>query len=147
MRSHWTAKLRQVTRRFLGERGAVTVDGVVWLCVFVVMFAFATDASLLFQRQAIIQDVAREIARAVATGAMTDTEAQTLLGRLPGGEDWNEARIEVVEGNVQVAVSTAFGNAMVFGGAFVPESRMYGHAVMAAEVALPETDDGSGGSS
>lgn len=72
---------RSCFRRFrTGEKGAVTVEFVLWLPLILAVMGFIADASLAFGTRSTIMRVLQDVNRAVSVGKITDlTEAEQLL--------------------------------------------------------------------
>lgn len=67
-------------RKFLNdENGAVTVEFVLWVPVFLMLIAAAVDLSTLFMNQSNLWHVTRDAARIVSRHGMTPAEAETYL--------------------------------------------------------------------
>jgi Flp pilus assembly protein TadG len=62
--------------RFLrDERGAATIEFVLWVPVFVILLVATTDATILYLTHTEMWNVSRDIARRVAVGDMTSAQA------------------------------------------------------------------------
>ncbi|NRP11991.1 hypothetical protein XMM379_001907 [Aliiroseovarius sp. xm-m-379] len=57
------------------ERGAMTIEAVMWLPVFVVMMALVADVSFVFFRQSTILRVVQDANRAFSIGRLESAEA------------------------------------------------------------------------
>ena len=58
------------------ESGAVTVEFVLWVPVFVLILAITVDATVLFMTQANLWSIARDTTRLMAARYLTDAEAE-----------------------------------------------------------------------
>ena len=57
---------------FLGdEKGVVTIEFVLWVPIFVGLFVFVTDASIIYLTHSEMWNVARDTARRMTTGEIT----------------------------------------------------------------------------
>lgn len=98
------------------EDGAVTVEFVLWVPVFVIILMLVVDASMLFVTQSNFWGVARDSARRVAVNTMTDTEAETWAeDEATFGSVVPDVDVESSGGNVTVTISTPFSDVDVFG--------------------------------
>ena len=67
---------RRLPSRFVkDETGAVTVEFVLWVPVFVLILAITVDASVLFLTQSNLWSIARDTTRIMATGRLLDGTA------------------------------------------------------------------------
>lgn len=104
-------------RRFRkNEDGAVTVELVLWVPVFMIILMLVVDASMLFVTQSNFWGVARDSARRVAVNTMTGTEAETwALDEASFGSVVPTVDVDTTGGNVTVTISTPFSDVDVFG--------------------------------
>jgi len=61
--SEWGKAMRAICDFLTDEKGAVTVDFVVWIPLFVSLLVIVTDASMIYLTQTEMWNVARDIAR------------------------------------------------------------------------------------
>jgi len=101
--------MRTISELLADEQGAMTVDFVVWLPLFVSLLVIVTDASILYLTQTEMWNVARDTVRRMTTGqvaTMNDAEcwAQTELTQTShlvynvettSTKDFNSVRITV----------------------------------------------------
>jgi len=122
--SNLARKLR--LRRFGKEdSGAVTVEFVLWVPVFILILALTVDATVLFKTQANMWTVARDVGRQMSTGlynnaqALTYANSQLASWGLPG-----TANVAQTNGNVTVTVSVPVTSVVPFNivGAFTSGS-------------------------
>ena len=73
---------RQFRSALLGEKGSATVEFVMWLPIFLLLFSAVTDVSLLLSMQSRMFDVARDSSRLVSLGRMTEAEADEIVAIL-----------------------------------------------------------------
>ena len=69
------AQLVRTSRFLRDERGSATIEFVLWVPVFVVHLVATTDATILYLSHTEMWNVSRDIARRVAVGDITETEA------------------------------------------------------------------------
>lgn len=70
-------KSRGFKRFRKAETGAVSVEFVLWVPVFILILAITVDASILFKTQANMWTVARDVGRQMSTGLYSNTQATT----------------------------------------------------------------------
>ncbi len=94
--------------RFAGsESGAATIEAVLWLPVFVFLFAMLADVALVFGGQAQILRVVQDTNRAVSIGRITsadDAEA-AILAQITGLTSNATAETTLVSGVIHSSVS------------------------------------------
>ena len=64
-----------LTRLLGDERGTATVEFVLWIPVFVTIMLVAIDATVLYLHHTEMWNVARDVARRVAVGDITESQA------------------------------------------------------------------------
>jgi len=69
-------KLRSCITRFKDTRGAVTIEFVLWVPVFILILAITVDAAILFKTQANLWTVARDAGRQMSTGLYSNSQAE-----------------------------------------------------------------------
>ena len=103
--SNLARKLR--LRRFGKEdSGAVTVEFVLWVPVFILILALPVDATVLFKTQANMWTVARDVGRQMSTGLYNN--AQALAYANQQFASWGiqgTANVAQTNGNVTVTVT------------------------------------------
>lgn len=71
------SRLRAFARR---DQGSATIEAVIWLPIFIMMFCFAADAALIFAKQAEVMRVVQDANRAMSIGRlMTAADTQTYI--------------------------------------------------------------------
>jgi Flp pilus assembly protein TadG len=65
----------RLKRLLRSQAGTVTVEFVIWMPVFVAIIAITSDAAKLYLTQADMHNVARDTARRLATGELTNPTA------------------------------------------------------------------------
>jgi Flp pilus assembly protein TadG len=109
---------------FLGdEKGAVTIEFVLWVPIFVGLLVFVTDASIIYLTHSEMWSVARDTARRMTTGEITSREqarehaaAHLFLGSRTYLIDPTDPAL--AEMNVTIAIG--IDGAAVFGFFFAP---------------------------
>lgn len=71
MKSRFLGALRRFSR---SDEGTSTVEAVLWIPMFVVMFVLIADASLLFNSQAQMLRIVQDANRAYSTGQLLTTD-------------------------------------------------------------------------
>lgn len=113
---------RRILDRFLGdEKGAVTVEFTVLVPVFIMMFFFFADASVVWLTHSEMYNAARDLSRKMAVGEIEPAEAknyadQTLF--LSGRTYRLDAR--EIDGDMRVAIAVPVERAAMFGVWFKP---------------------------
>ncbi|WGH78423.1 TadE/TadG family type IV pilus assembly protein [Jannaschia ovalis] len=115
------------------ETGAMSVEYSIWMIAMTLMLMVSADTSVLLYKHAQLYDVSRDVARAVATGSLTEAETPALLGRFTSPGDYT---LDVVNDGTYVTatVSVEFSDVLIFGRAFLTGRTMEGRVVMASEV-------------
>tara|TARA_R110002049_G_scaffold9146_3_gene47369 strand:+ start:834 stop:1460 length:627 start_codon:yes stop_codon:yes gene_type:complete len=70
------ARLKRKIAAFSDTRGAVSVEFVLWVPVFVLILAITVDATILFKTQANLWTVARDAGRQMSTGLYSNSQAE-----------------------------------------------------------------------
>lgn len=115
--------MTRLLKRFVrSTRGALTVEFVIWIPVFLVIMAFTADACKLYLTQADMWDVARDTARRMSTGqyckipdAQTYAQSQ-LLYPLSYTFTITPGTTDVVEIDTPVSGASVFGILADYGG-------------------------------
>lgn len=115
------------------ETGALSVEYAIWMVAMTLMLMISADASMLLYKHAQLYDVSRDMARAVATGSLTSSEAQALLNRFSNPADYT-SEITTDGTYVTAIVRIEFGDVLIFGGSFITKRQLEGKVVMASEV-------------
>jgi len=92
-------------RRFLSdEAGAATIEAVLWLPFFIIVFGLITDASLLFNTQSMLTRVVQDANRAYSIGLLKDeTETQNYI----------LARVGAAQGDPDTTVVTTYAYGVI----------------------------------
>ena len=115
------------------EDGGISVEYTLWMVAMTLMLMLSADASMLLYKHAQLYDVSRDMARSVATGSLTETEAQQLLNRFRDASDYRGS--VTTDGTyVTATVSVDFSDVLIFGGQFLGDRVLEGRVVMASEV-------------
>jgi Flp pilus assembly protein TadG len=110
---HWP----RVSQFLRDENGSATIEFVLWVPVFVVILVAATDATILYLHHTEMWNVSRDVARRVAVGDLTETDAATVVQN----EMFLYSRAYTVltsnpaELDVQITIQTSVADASVFG--------------------------------
>ena len=103
-------------RRFRNaDSGAVTVEFVIWVPVFILILAITVDATILFKTQANMWTVARDVGRQMSTGLYNNTQALTYANSQL--ESWGipgTANVAQTNDNVTVTVSVPVTSVVPF---------------------------------
>jgi len=104
-------------REFLqDQRGSATIEFVLWIPGFALLLIVTADASVLYLTHTEMWNVARDTARRVAIGDITDTQATTVAAAsLPSKNTYTVTHSNASEADVFVQISVNIGDAAVFG--------------------------------
>lgn len=105
------------------ERGAATVEFVLWLPFFLTLLAAITDLSFIFTTNASMWDTARDTARRLALHQVTVEQARAFALTALALGDPAQYAVNILDGDdVVVEITTSIGDASVFGvyGALMP---------------------------
>ncbi len=108
---------------FLGdEKGAVTIEFVLWVPVFVGLLVFVTDASVIYLTHSEMWSVARDTTRRMTTGEITtDAEARDYAAaHLFLGERTYVIDTGPVSADMNVTIAIGLDGAAIFGFFFEP---------------------------
>lgn len=98
------------------ERGSATVEFVLMVPVFMALMFLIADASLLYNKQAMLLDISRDTARIVSRHALTAEEAEIHAARAAGTSvSPATANVSITDGFVTVTVATDAATAAPFG--------------------------------
>ena len=113
--------MRSVLTFIRDEKGAVTIEFVLWVPIFVGLFVLVTDASIIYLTHSEMWSVARDTTRRMTTGQFT-TRAEAA--------DWAAAhlflgnRTYVIDpeftDKINVTIAIGLGDAAIFGFFFEP---------------------------
>jgi Flp pilus assembly protein TadG len=110
---HWL----RVSKFLRDERGSATIEFVLWVPIFVAILVASTDATILYLHHTEMWNVSRDVARRVAVGDMTESEAVAVVQN----EMYLYSRAYTVwtsdptELDVQIQIQTTVADASVFG--------------------------------
>ena len=101
------------------EDGSATVESVLWIPFFFVIFALIADVSLMFNAQANLTRLVQDANRAYSIGLL-ESDAQTeayVLARVGPGKDDENTTVDttVTNGVINTTVSVAAGHYMSIG--------------------------------
>ena len=99
------------------ERGSATIEFVLWVPVFVVLLVAATDATILYLHHTEMWNVSRDVARRVAVGDMTESEAANVVQNemFLYSRAYTVATSDPTSLDVQIVIQTLISDASVFG--------------------------------
>lgn len=86
------------------ETGAATIEAVLWLPFFIIIFGLITDASLLFNTQSMLTRVVQDANRNYSIGLLK-SEAET--------EDYILARVGAAKGDPDTSVVTTYAYGVI----------------------------------
>jgi len=113
---------RRLSHFLRSERGALTIEFVIWIPIFLTILAFTADACKLYLTQADMWDVARDTARRVSTGQYcTSADAESyarsqLLYPLTYTFTLTQGTTDIVEISTPIASASVFGVLASYGG-------------------------------
>jgi len=119
-------------KRFLrGQDGSVTVEYVMWLPILFGFMMLTADATMLLQRQQILQDAARDASRQVALGLKTTAEAESeMVARFDTEDDTFTTNVAISGDYVTASISQPFGDVTIFADSLI------GSGALSAEVTM-----------
>jgi hypothetical protein len=117
---------------FLGdEKGAVTIEFVLWVPIFVGLLVFVTDASIIYLTHSEMWSVARDTTRRMTTGEITtDNQARdyTAANQFLGSRTY-VIDPDTVSADMNVTIAIGLDGAAIFGFFFKP---ILGQALVAS---------------
>lgn len=116
--SSGSTKVRALVARFAGdERGSATIEFVLWVPVFVILLVAAVDATVLYLHHTEMWNVARDVARRVAVGDISEAEAPQVIENelFLYADAYTVDLSDPVDLDVRVAIMTSVMDASVFG--------------------------------
>ena len=108
---------------FLGdEKAAVTIEFVLWVPIFVGLFVFVTDASIIYLTHSEMWNVARDTTRRITTGEITnDAEARDYAAaHLFLGSRTYVIDPELASADMNITIAIGLDGAAIFGFFFKP---------------------------
>ena len=99
------------------DRGATTIEFVMWVPVFVILLVATTDATILYLTHTEMWNVSRDIARRVAVGDISSADAVNVAQQelLLYGRTYSVGISPDNQLDVVVEITTNVGDASVFG--------------------------------
>jgi Flp pilus assembly protein TadG len=99
------------------EHGSATIEFVLWVPIFVVILAAATDATVLYLHHTEMWNVSRDVARRVAVGDMSEADAATAVQNemFLYSRAYTVATSDPTDLDVQIMIQTQISDASVFG--------------------------------
>ncbi len=99
------------------EHGSATIEFVLWVPIFVVILVAATDATVLYLHHTEMWNVSRDVARRVAVGDMSETDAATAVQNemFLYSRAYTVATSDPTDLDVQIMIQTRIADASVFG--------------------------------
>ena len=124
--------IRSLARFRDDERGAATIELVVWLPFFFLLFFVVVDASVFFWRYSAMWDVTRDAAREVTIRGAIDPRSGTFQSELDAyvhsrlSTDYNARAVDILAPDPGIEISTELRNLTVLGflGVFVPNNEI-----------------------
>lgn len=110
------------------ESGSATVEFVLWLPIFFMVFCAATDATLLMHKQTQMIDVARTTSRAVSMGVSSQAEAKAFALRQINSTDQSRVTVTVQNGFVTATLNMPYSDVVIFS-AFLADDNSLGASV------------------
>jgi len=112
-------RVKQQVKRFADDTGAVTVEFVLWVPVFLLILAVTVDVSLLFLRQSNLTQVARDTARQVAIHQLTTRTAAVnyaqSAGTFAGAQPVATVNLDAATSLVTVNLAIPVSQVSIFG--------------------------------
>ncbi|WP_197097545.1 TadE/TadG family type IV pilus assembly protein [Pelagovum pacificum] len=100
--------LSKVRRLRKDEAGNVTIEYVLWLPIWILIMTMTTDVTILFHQRSQLFISARDMSRAVAVGAKTPDEAETLIKQAYSEVEGFNASITTANGFVTTRLTAPF---------------------------------------
>ena len=108
--------MRSVFTFLRAEKGAVTIEFILWVPIFVGLLVFVTDASIIYLTHSEMWSVARDTTRRMTTGQFT-TPAQ--VRDYAAAHLFLGSRTYVIDpdigGDMSVTIAIGLGDATIFG--------------------------------
>ncbi len=110
---HWL----NASKLLRDERGSATIEFVLWVPVFVFLLVATTDATILYLHHTEMWNVSRDVARRVAVGDMTESEAANVVQNemFLYSSAYTVATSDPTSLDVQIVIQTLISDASVFG--------------------------------
>lgn len=107
--------VRASSRFARDETGSFSIETMIWIPLFAVVFAFVTDVSLTYYGYSRMWDVARDSVRRVTTGEMTTAEAEAHARSILTGGAVYSVTVDDTDTEDVVITITASGLSPLFG--------------------------------
>ncbi len=114
--------MRSVFTFLRAEKGAVTIEFVLWVPIFVGLFVFVTDASIIYLTHSEMWSAARDTTRRMTTGEIT-TKAEArdyTAARLFLGSRTYVIDPELASSDLNITIAIGLDDAAIFGFFFKP---------------------------
>ena len=109
--------MRNVFAFLRDEKAAVTIEFVLWVPIFIGLFVFVTDASIIYLTHSEMWSVARDTTRRMTTGEITtDAEARDYAAaRLFLGSRTYVIDPELASADLNITIAIGLDDAAIFG--------------------------------
>ena len=109
--------MRSVFAFLRDEKAAVTIEFVLWVPIFIGLFVFVTDASIIYLTHSEMWSVARDTTRRMTTGQITtDAEAREhAAARLFLGSRTYVIDPELASSDLNITIAIGLDDAAIFG--------------------------------
>ena len=117
MLSHNAIRRGTASRFLRDERGSATIEFVLWVPVFAAILIAAIDATVLYLHHTEMWNVARDVARRVAVGDITEAQAADYVEQELSlyADSYSVSTSEPSDPDVTIAIHTSVADASVFG--------------------------------
>ena len=115
------------------ESGSATVEFVLWLPIFFMVFCGATDATLLMHKQTQMIAVARSAARAVSMGVSSQAEAEAFALQQMNSDNSENVSVTVQNGFVTATLNMPYSDVVIFGSFLAGDSALGASVTMVDE--------------
>ncbi len=124
--------MKSLVKTFLSEQcGSVSVEYVIWLPFMFAFMMLTSDVSIVFLRQQLLYDAARDATRQVALGQKSTTDARTdLLSRFDAENADYDSAVTVNNGYVTARVWVPYRDVTIFA------DSLLGEGTLSAEVSM-----------
>ncbi len=112
------SRATQFARRLLrDERGAATIEFVLWVPIFATILLAAVDATVLYLHHTEMWNVARDVGRNISVGLITEEQAAAAIEErlFLRSESYFVRTSSTKSLNAQLLIQTNVGDASVFG--------------------------------
>ncbi len=124
--------MKSLVKTFLsGQSGSVSVEYVIWLPFMFAFMMLTSDVSIVFLRQQLLYDAARDASRQVALGQKSTADARTeLLSRFDTENGEYDSTVTVSGGYVTARVWVPYRDVTIFA------DSLLGDGTLSAEVSM-----------